>query len=153
GRAVGLVDHGIAIVLELEGGAGVTIRAGVPQRRPGGAIDDQVAVALHGRRGARVAPGPRVPDDLAARAVVDQVAVPLHDELVLAVRRINGLVGGQDPGGGGADGDAGLRAAEAAGRGGDRLDAGGAEDGAEGPPAADERLAGGQGGRWVRAGE
>src|SRR5262249_6499351 len=86
GRAVGLVDHGIAIVLELEVGAGMTIRAGPPQRRPGGAVDDQVAIALHGRRSARVAVGPRVPDDLAARAVFDQVAVRLPDPLVLALR-------------------------------------------------------------------
>src|SRR5262245_35481401 len=74
-------DHGTLIddrerppIVEDQRGAGMTIRAGPPQRRPGGAVDDQVAVALHDRISARVTPGPRMPDDPAARAVFDQVA-------------------------------------------------------------------------------
>src|SRR5262249_51197952 len=56
-------------IVEDQGGAGMTIRAGPPQRPPGGAVDDQVAIALHDRISARVAVGRRVQDDPAARAV------------------------------------------------------------------------------------
>ena len=86
----------------------------------------------------------RAGDDVVALRAVGADPAPLRRRVLLEETR------GRR---GAADGDAGLRAAEAAGRGGDRLDAGGAEGGVEGALAADEGLAGGQGGRRVRARE